>query len=130
MNTHRYSWIDVFYLCGGGTKVWRCNDKIVDGYLHGLFQKSDVEKEEQKASGGCEWALVGMSNYMCTDARRGAAQEEELKEFLTKLETGSLSFDTVIQFPSALSEYVPSGSIYMRCKLNWQQNAAVSSEGN
>lgn len=56
---------------------------------------------------GCDEPL-----YMCTDARRGAAQEEKLKEFLTKLATGSLRFDTVIQFLSVLSECVPDDIWY------------------
>lgn len=81
------------------------NGRILETYLLGFLF---FRKEERKAAGACEWALVILHLCMCAviQIREGSDQEEKLEELLAKLPTGSLRFDRAVQF-LYLSECVP-----------------------
>ena len=106
----------------GGIKARWCNGRMSVGHLLGLFQKSDVEKEERKAAGACEWALVVMHHCVCAviQKREGSDQEEKLEELLRK----AFHWKPEVWQNRVIFILVRMCTRCMTCKLHWQQNTA------
>lgn len=106
----------------GGIKGWWCNGRILVGHLLGLFQKSHVEKEERKAAGACEWAVVVMHKlYVCSDPKPGGiGSGREIRQ----APRAAFHWKPEVWQHRAIFILVRMCTRCMTCKLNWQQNTA------